>query len=290
MIGLPHVGSLEEMKSHPVYQNMKLESYISAPIFKEGKIFGTLNFSSTKIRHFGFSEQERDLISMMASSIGAFLLLREKEENVESSYKRIRKLTAYVAHDLRAPLGNILSLAEFIPEADAQEREELLNDIKASSEKSMEIVKTILEAAILGEGKITLEKSKVTFKEIFNEVEREFNSKLGSLKLQLDFDKNIVSLDRERMIQVVSNLLSNAIKYSRIDSTIEVSSKEVEGKTKFQVKNIIDKNLVNNRKIGTSEENSIGFGLEIVNEILELHDSKLEIKVDNDNYLAYFLV
>lgn len=66
VIGLPHVGSLEEMKSHPVYQNMKLESYISAPIFKEGKIFGTLNFSSTKIRDFGFSEQERDLISMMA--------------------------------------------------------------------------------------------------------------------------------------------------------------------------------------------------------------------------------
>lgn len=195
-----------------------------------------------------------------------------------------------MAHDLRAPLGNILSLAEFIPEADAQEREELLNDIKASSEKSMEIVKTILEAAILGEGKITLEKSKVTFKEIFNEVEREFNSKLGSLKLQLNFDKNIVSLDRERMIQVVSNLLSNAIKYSIKDSTIEVSSKEVEGKTKFQVKNIIDKNLVDNRKIGTSEENSIGFGLEIVNEILELHDSKLETKVDNDNYLAYFLV
>ncbi|MCP4915096.1 MAG: GAF domain-containing sensor histidine kinase [Oligoflexia bacterium] len=290
VIGFPHVGSLEEMKSHPVYQNMKLESYLSAPIFKEGKIFGTLNFSSTRVREFGFSEQERDLISMMASSIGSFLLLREKEENIENSYQRIRKLTAYVAHDLRSPLGNILSIAEIMPELEEDERNEFLEVIKNSSQKSMEIVKTILEAAILGEGKITLEKRKVSFEKIFKEVEREFQSKLGNLKIETKFDSGVLELDRERMIQVISNLLSNAIKYSKEGSVISINSKKENGKVYFEMKNIVDDELVKNKIVGSSEESSIGFGLEIVNEILALHDSKLETKTESGIYIASFLL
>lgn len=87
VVGFPHVGNIEEMKNHPVYQNMKLESYISAPIYKDDIIFGTLNFSSTKIRTHGFTELEKELIEMMANSIETFLLLREKEEKLSIHLK-----------------------------------------------------------------------------------------------------------------------------------------------------------------------------------------------------------
>lgn len=86
-LSLSNVGSMEDMKSHPVYVNMKLESYISAPIYTSGRLFGTLNFSSTKVRQFGFSVFEKELIEMMANSIGLFLSLQDEQANVEQSYR-----------------------------------------------------------------------------------------------------------------------------------------------------------------------------------------------------------
>ncbi|AFZ34850.1 multi-sensor signal transduction histidine kinase [Stanieria cyanosphaera PCC 7437] len=67
------VGTIEELRSHPVYQNFKLETYIGTPIFVEQAIYGTLNFSSTKIRNLPFTSHEREIIEMMAQSIGKFI-------------------------------------------------------------------------------------------------------------------------------------------------------------------------------------------------------------------------
>ena len=71
-LGFPHVGEMHELKEHPVYVNLRLEAYISAPIYVHDTIYGTLNFTSTEPRTYGFSEHEHDLISMMAQSIGNF--------------------------------------------------------------------------------------------------------------------------------------------------------------------------------------------------------------------------
>ncbi|MDX1296337.1 MAG: histidine kinase, partial [Sulfurimonadaceae bacterium] len=40
-LGFPHVGEMEALNSHPVYQNLKLESYISAPIYVRDTLYGT---------------------------------------------------------------------------------------------------------------------------------------------------------------------------------------------------------------------------------------------------------
>ncbi|MDJ0705263.1 MAG: PAS domain-containing protein [Leptolyngbyaceae cyanobacterium MO_188.B28] len=89
-----HVGGIAAMQSHPVYQSIKLESYIGTAIFVNGKVYGTLNFSSTQIRKTEFQPHEREIIELMAQSIGRFIAadqaakeqqrieeeLREKEE------------------------------------------------------------------------------------------------------------------------------------------------------------------------------------------------------------------
>ncbi|MCW8988624.1 MAG: GAF domain-containing protein, partial [Gammaproteobacteria bacterium] len=92
VIGLPHVGEIEEMKGHPVYQNLKLEAYISAPIFVHDVLFGTLNFTSLAPRENGFSEHEHDLISLMANAIGNFILLQNKENSLLQLNERLKKL------------------------------------------------------------------------------------------------------------------------------------------------------------------------------------------------------
>ena len=112
VLGFPEVGRLDYMNCHPVYQNLKLEAYLSAPIFVDGNLYGTLNFTSTQPRHKGFSSHERDLITLMANAIGNFILLRQKEAKLVNLNKRIKMFAGYVAHDLRNPIGSIIGLAQ----------------------------------------------------------------------------------------------------------------------------------------------------------------------------------
>lgn len=292
VIGLPHVGAIKEMRGHPVYQNMKLESYISAPIYKEDVIYGTLNFSSTEVREYGFSEYERELISMLAHSIGTYLSLRDKEEKLQSANKRIRTLTGYLAHDLRSPLGNIFSLAELLPEMTEEESTEMINEIKEISNKAMEIVNTVLEAAIIGEGKLSLDKRKYLLGDIISESINDFKtySNNSNLSIEENIEEALVFIDKERIHQVFTNLLSNSLKYSKENSIIYISIINKEKGVEFSIKNSIkDNNKVNN--IGrSSEEKSYGFGLEIVREILKLHSSELLIDIKDEEFTASFVL
>lgn len=68
-----HVGQTERFKSHPVYPTLHLESYLGTPIWVNGKIYGTLNFSSTAVRTQQFNAHEKEIIELMAQSLGKFI-------------------------------------------------------------------------------------------------------------------------------------------------------------------------------------------------------------------------
>ncbi|NER20617.1 MAG: GAF domain-containing protein [Symploca sp. SIO1C2] len=90
-ITYPHVGKIAAMTAHPVYQNLKLESYIGTPIFVQGKVYGTLNFSSTKVKNSNFEPHEREIIELMAQSIGRFIAAHQTEmerQRVEDELRR----------------------------------------------------------------------------------------------------------------------------------------------------------------------------------------------------------
>lgn len=292
VIGLPNVGSIEEMKGHPVYVNMKLESYISAPIYFKGVIFGTLNFSSTKVRANGFSEYERELISMLSASIGRFLFLKDKEEKLENANKRIRKLTGYVAHDLRTPLGNILNLAELLPGVKSNEGLEMVGQIKSISKKALKMVDTILEAAIISDGKITLDKRSYDLGEVFRDSIKDLKSFIGEndLILKENFKDTLVYVDKERMLQVFSNLVLNCLKYSQKGSEIKVSIFSDSDGAHFEMENIVKTISNESNTLHGVTQKSIGFGLEITREVLKLHSSELFIEKSGGTYRTSFIL
>ena len=85
------VGKIATMQTHPVYQNLKLESYIGTPIFVRGKIYGTLNFSDTEVRQASFQPQERELIELMAQSIGRFIEAWQTETERQQTEAALRE-------------------------------------------------------------------------------------------------------------------------------------------------------------------------------------------------------
>lgn len=63
-----HVGQ-SELRTHPCYRHLRLEAYLGATIFVDGRRYGTLNFSSGQPAH-PFSLQDRELIRLFADWIG----------------------------------------------------------------------------------------------------------------------------------------------------------------------------------------------------------------------------
>lgn len=53
------------IKNHPAYNAFKLESYIGMPIHIDGKLFGTLNFSSPTPRKEKFKSTDKDFLQLI---------------------------------------------------------------------------------------------------------------------------------------------------------------------------------------------------------------------------------
>ncbi|EKF74568.1 GAF/PAS/GGDEF domain-containing protein [Alcanivorax hongdengensis A-11-3] len=93
-VALHHVGELEHMLNHPVYLAKQLESYIATPIFVQGRIFGTLNFSDVTPRDEPFRVDEMEFLELMARSLGRTLALDRLERQRRQAIRRMEESVA----------------------------------------------------------------------------------------------------------------------------------------------------------------------------------------------------
>ncbi|NET60981.1 MAG: GAF domain-containing protein [Symploca sp. SIO2E6] len=104
------------MTGHPVYQNLKLESYIGTPIFVHGKVYGTLNFSSTQVKSSDFEPHEQEIIELMAQSIGRFIAAHQTEmerQRVENELRRQHRRSQLFA-EITLKIRQSLQLEEIL--------------------------------------------------------------------------------------------------------------------------------------------------------------------------------
>jgi len=69
VIALTHLGGVQGLSKHPLYIGLPLEAYICAPIIVNGQVWGTLNFSSMKIRDLPFTEDDKAQMQAWACTI-----------------------------------------------------------------------------------------------------------------------------------------------------------------------------------------------------------------------------
>jgi len=289
-LGFPCIAQISELKDHPVYVNLKLEAYLSAPIFVNDKLYGTLNFTSLIPREHGFSEHEHDLISMMASAIGNFILLQEKEEHLKKLNFRMKELVGHVSHDLRGPLGSIHGLSETIlsHQWDTEKIKMVVDAIHEESGKSLELVNVILDQSALGTGKIEIQKSHFNAREFLNKVLKTYailiDEKELAVQVNISDDLELYA-DKPRIQQVINNLLINAFKYSKKGSQVNIDFSKHENHINCAISN---KKGLYEPSLNGSIYKSVGYGLDIVDDILHLHESSIEVEEDENSYSVFF--
>lgn len=88
-VAIENMGKSDELASHPAYQAFGLESYIGIPIRPNGKLYGTLNFSSPLPYPRHFQEHDVDALQLMASWIEVELIRREQEQQLKELNEKL---------------------------------------------------------------------------------------------------------------------------------------------------------------------------------------------------------
>ena len=90
-IAYNNISADSKLRHHSFSQNLQLECYLSTPILVNDEVYGTLNFSSNRVRNRDFSIHEREIIELMAQSISKFIEAYQIEIQRQQAAIELRK-------------------------------------------------------------------------------------------------------------------------------------------------------------------------------------------------------
>ncbi len=138
-------------------------------------------------------------------------------EDLKLRNEQLREFTQIVSHNLRAPVGNILSLLNFIENAESQaEQQEYVALLKEAGTRTLTTLHELNEVLQIKQDK-KIERQLLVFEEVFQHVRNMLNAKIAEAKAEIITDFSQAPEIRYPNIYLESillNLLSNALKYT----------------------------------------------------------------------------
>jgi len=198
-----------------------------------------------------------------------------------------------MSHELRTPLHSILSFASFGTKKYANAEPEKLLDyfsrIKKSGQTLLELLDDLLDLAKLESKKVmfAFEPSDldVLLRSVTNELDTLLSERNLSIRHEVSKFDGEVTLDIDKIKQVLRNLLNNAIKFSpeggtidvaicRVDSSVRVSvCDQGPGIPQDELEAVFDK-FIQSSKTKTGAGGT-GLGLAICHEIITAHKGRI---------------
>jgi len=201
--------------------------------------------------------------------------LRQQAAELERKNERLEEFTSIVSHDLRNPLNVALGRVEYLQNREGGEHLE-------TAERALERMAAIIDEtlALARQGERVDSREPVALGEMVEQCWQ--NVETADATLQNGFDDGTgptVQADKERLAHVFENLFANAIEHGGPDVTIQIGclngdriyvEDDGPGIPEDERENVFD--------IGyTTSEDGTGFGLPLVEDIVEAHDWSVTI-------------
>ncbi len=220
-------------------------------------------------------------------------LKRSKQELIEANATK-DKFFSIIAHDLRSPVGSLLSISQLLSDnyqdLDEKERMNLISFIKLGSNQTLTLLDNLLLWARSQSGNIEWKPAKFDINDTINNVVILFENAASNKQQQIIVEtKGVLQVfaDKDMITTVLRNLVSNAIKFSPINRRIVICTSESNKSTcEIKVKDygigIPPEKLTelfqldNNQSTkGTNNESGTGLGLLLCKEFIELNNGKI---------------
>jgi PAS domain S-box-containing protein len=200
-----------------------------------------------------------------------------------------------LAHDLKNPLGNLLSLSEVLQNNyksyETEKVEKFLDLFNKISSSIYNLLDDLLIWSKAHSGKIQPILQNVDFISICNTLANHYSPILKQKKVTFEYPQTAVSMvaDSNMIASVMRNLVSNAIKFSNSEGKVIITSRKDSSSITISV---IDngvgisaddmQNLWNfaspHTTMGTANEQGTGLGLVICKEFIEMHGGTIWVE------------
>jgi signal transduction histidine kinase len=168
--------------------------------------------------------------------------LNDLLSRLEGAFKRERRFTANVAHELRNPLAGIRSTIEvnLTRTRDVTEYRSALSECLEIVENMQTMVNNLLLLARLDAKQISFQGEQVRAAELMNSCWQPFSEKATNRKIT--FDNRIkpeitCETDRQNLAIILSNVLENAAEYTDEGGQIQATTHQDDGSVEITVSN-----------------------------------------------------
>jgi len=214
-------------------------------------------------------------------------------------------LTAMIYHDLRSPLGNIVSSLEILGGMIGQDEtvQSMLGIAVNSTERIQRLVNSLLDINRLESGQTTATLQTVMAEKLIASAVKDVlptaNGRHQQIKVEIAANLPKVFVDAEMIRRVIINLIENATKFSPAETTIEVGAKLDGANVQFWIKDngpgipasarerIFEKFT---RLKGKDKPGGLGIGLAFCRLAVQAHGGKIWVESEEGRGSSFIFV
>jgi PAS domain S-box-containing protein len=224
--------------------------------------------------------------------------LQSAKEQAESADRMKSEFLANMSHELRTPLNGIIGFSEFLIDgktgALTAKQTEYVTDIFNSGRHLLQLINDVLDLAKVEAGKMDLHPETFSLGKAIEEV----CSVIGPLALQktLAISREVepsadeVTLDRQKLKQVLFNLLSNAVKFTDNGGAVKlIADLYDESRLRLRVQDSgigikpedLDKLFIEFRQLDSGvarRHQGTGLGLALTKKIVQFQNGTIEVE------------
>lgn len=260
-------------------------------------IVGEVEIDELKKLNITMLELNREVNNLQRQLIKEKKQLAEINKKLSLLNEEKNRILGIAAHDLRNPIGTIRGYAQLLSQRfhkiSIDDISKFLSVIINSSNFSLNLLNDLLDISKIESGSVQLNYTKINYidfvKAIIDQNQILATQKGINISLKQDANDLMVTIDTQKIEQVLNNLLSNSIKFSKPNTNIVM---RISVTDKFFKSEVIDQgqgiseedrkgifNPFQTSKVKpTAGEKSTGLGLAITKKIITEHGGEIYVK------------